>query len=171
MPSLEIMEARMFKKGLAVAVILLFIGMCVVPSTAVQKLKEKPSPISFDGNTLYVGGSGPNNYTTIQSAINDAVDGDTVFVYNGTYTYKKSGNRGMIDIREKSISLIGEDKNTTILDGNFTNGHGIVHVDAEIFSISGFTIKNSWGITGPWFGIEIGFNDNEETYVYEYLFS
>jgi len=56
------MGARMLKKGLAVAVILLFIGMCVVPSTAVQELREKPSPISFDGNTLYVGGSGEGNY-------------------------------------------------------------------------------------------------------------
>jgi len=37
------------------------------------------------GNTLYVGGSGPNNYTRIQDAIDDANDGDTIFVYNGTY--------------------------------------------------------------------------------------
>jgi len=43
------------------------------------------SPVSFDGNTLYVGGMGPNNYTSIQSAIDDAVDGDTVFVYSGFY--------------------------------------------------------------------------------------
>jgi len=40
---------------------------------------------SNDGNILYVGGSGPNNYTRIQDAINDASDGDTIIVYPGTY--------------------------------------------------------------------------------------
>jgi len=30
-----------------------------------------------DSNVLYVGGSGPNNYTSIQSAINDADNGYT----------------------------------------------------------------------------------------------
>ena len=46
------MGTRMLRKGLAIAVILLFIGMCVVPSTAVQELREKSLPINFDGNTL-----------------------------------------------------------------------------------------------------------------------
>lgn len=63
-----------------------------------------------NGTTFYVGGSGPGNYTTIQSAIDDASDGDTVFVYGGIY---------LENIRvKKAISLIGEDKNTTIIDGN-----------------------------------------------------
>lgn len=38
-----------------------------------------------EGKTLYVGGSGPGNYTTIQSAINESSNGDTVFVYSGIY--------------------------------------------------------------------------------------
>jgi len=101
----------MIKKGLAVAVILLFIGMCVVPSTAVQELREV-STISFDGNTLYVGGSGQNNYTTIQSAINNASDGDTVLVFDESSPYYEHV------IVDKSIELIGENKETTTIDGN-----------------------------------------------------
>ena len=62
-------------------------------------------------STLYVGGSGPGNYSSIQSAIDAASDGDTVFVYSGTYSEP-------ITI-EKKLNLIGEEKTTTIIDGGF----------------------------------------------------
>ena len=39
----------------------------------------------IEGNILYVGGSGPNNYSKIQDAINDAMPGDTIIVYPGLY--------------------------------------------------------------------------------------
>ena len=34
------------------------------------------------GNILYVGGSGPGNFTSIQDAVNNASEGDTVFVFD-----------------------------------------------------------------------------------------
>jgi len=84
------------------------------------------------GNILYVGGSGPNNYTKIQDAVNAANNGDTVFVYNGTY-YENV-------IINKIINLIGEDRNGTIIDGN---GSGdVVNITAEGVTIEGFTIRN-----------------------------
>jgi len=121
----------MIRKGLAVAVILLFIGMSVVPSTAVTELKDI-STVSFDGNTLYVGGSGPNNYTIIQDAIDDAVDGDTVFVYDDSSPYTEE-----LYIREESINLIGEDKNTTFLDSNSSI---TLHISCKYVTISGFSM-------------------------------
>jgi len=144
----------MIRKGLAVAVILLFIGMSVVPSTAVQELKDV-STVSFDGNTLYVGGSGPNNYTTIQSAINNASDGDTVFVYDDSSPYYEH-----ITINTR-INLIGEDKNTTIIDGGFLGGV-IVKINIAGVYLSGFTIQNSGhkppSLSG--YGIVINSNGN-----------
>jgi len=125
----------MIKKGLAVAVILLFIGMCVVPSTAVTDFKDV-STVRFDGNTLYVGGSGPNNYTSIQSAIDDAVDGDTVFVYDDSSPYYEN-----IVLEKTTIKLIGENRDTTIIDGN--NSGSIIEVYSNDSIISGFTIQNS----------------------------
>jgi len=128
------MGARMLRKCLAIAVILLFIGMSVVPSTAIQELKEKSSPISFDGNTLYVGGTGPNNYTTIQSAIDDAVDGDMVFVYDDSSPYIENL------LIEKKINLVGEDKYTTIIDGDTIED--VIYVNSSHVTIDSFTIKN-----------------------------
>jgi len=125
----------MIKKGLAVAVILLFVGMCVVPSTAVQELKEKSSPISFDGNTLYVGGSGPNNYTTIQSGIDNASDGDTIYVYYGIY-YERVFLR-------KTLTIIGisSEFGKPVVDANKTGA--VFSIGADGCVIDGFVAKNA----------------------------
>ena len=82
--------------------------------------------------TLYVGGDGPENYSKIQDAINIATDGDTVFVYNGKYVEN-------IDV-DKSIELIGEDKESTVIDGNRTGN--TVSITTQRVKITGFKIKN-----------------------------
>jgi len=69
--------------------------------------------------TLYVGGNGTGNYTTIQEAINDANSGDTVFVYDDSSPYKENV------IVNRSINFIGEDKDTTVIDANETGKHAI----------------------------------------------
>jgi len=54
---------------------------------------------------------------------------------------------------DKSINLFGEDKNTTIIDGE-QNGD-VVTITADWINISGFTIRNS-GTSHPWHsGIKI----------------
>jgi parallel beta-helix repeat protein len=82
--------------------------------------------------TLYVGGSGLGNYSSIQTAINNATAGTTIFVYNGTY-------HEHLRI-EKSLFLNGENKNSTIIDGG---GNGfVVTLAADYITISSFTITN-----------------------------
>jgi parallel beta-helix repeat protein len=87
----------------------------------------------INGKTLYVGGSRPENYAKIQDAIDNASDGDTVFVYNGTYFENI--------VIDKTISLIGENKNGTIIDGNGVGD--VVYISVTIGIFSGFTIQNS----------------------------
>ena len=65
-------------------IIILFLGISIYPSSAIDSVKESIIPLR-SGNTLYVGGTGPGNYTSIQNAVDNASDGDTVFVYDGTY--------------------------------------------------------------------------------------
>jgi len=124
------------KKPLALAVILLFISVSVIPSSGTNVV-EKSSNVSFDGNNLYVGGNGTGNYTRIQDAIDNASDGDTVFVYDDSAPYYENV------VVDKSINLIGEDRNTTVIDGG---GSGdVVRISADWIYISEFTIRNSGG--------------------------
>lgn len=88
--------------------------------------------VKATGNTLYVGGDGPGNYTSIQSAIDAANPGDTIFVYIGTY-YESI-------VIDKSIDLIGEDKETTIIDAE-KNGHVVV-ILSNYVTVDGFTVRN-----------------------------
>jgi len=119
-----------------IIVSILVIGLLL--SSASLTAGEKETPMApFDGNTLYVGGNGSGNYSSIQEGVNNASEGDTVFVYDESSPYYEN-----IDIG-KSINLIGENRNTTIIDGN-ENGH-VVHISVEEVTVSGFTIQNASG--------------------------
>ena len=74
----------LFNKTLVVGTIILFIVICTEPSLGNILERESNNPISI-GNTLYVGGSGEGNYSSIQNAINDSTDGDTVFVFRNLF--------------------------------------------------------------------------------------
>jgi parallel beta-helix repeat protein len=112
----------------------------VLPVSGTVIITNKTSSSKVSGNTLYVGGSGPGNYTKIGAAIWDAVDGDTVFVYDDSSPYYES-----VTV-DKQINLIGENRETTVIDG-FESLH-VVYVSAAAnrVNISGFTIQN--GYTG-----------------------
>ncbi len=121
------------KKLLAVGVILLFIGMSISSSTGFNVEKQPNTTIS-NGKTLYVGGSGPGNYTKIQDAIDDASDGDKVFVYDDSSPYIENINVN------KSITLKGENKETTIIDGN--DSEIVINISSDNVILSGFTVLN-----------------------------
>jgi len=119
-------------KWLAIGIILLCIETYSIPSTAQQPKEDQPT---LRGNWLYVGGSGPGNYSKIQDAINVSSDGDIVFVYDDSAPYYESL------IINTSISLLGEEKTTTILNGS-NQIKEVVSITADHVKISGFTIIN-----------------------------
>jgi len=129
------MGARMFRKGLVIGILILMLGVNIGSSLAGDVDVKSVSSVGFDGNTLYVGGSGPNNYTKIQDAIDDALDGDTVFVYDDSSPYYEN-----LDIF-KTIKVTGENKETTIIDGQNTGD--VVYISSDSVQLSGFTLTNS----------------------------
>ncbi|GAG98417.1 unnamed protein product, partial [marine sediment metagenome] len=121
----------MKKKIIGIFVCILFFGASVV-SGINNQIEETEK--SSRGNTLYVGGTGGGNYSKIQDAIDNASDGDTVFVYDDSAPYYE------YVVINKSIDFIGENRDTTVIDGGNTGD--VVYVGADWVNITGFTIKN-----------------------------
>ena len=119
------------------------------------------------GNILYVGGDGEGNYSSIQDAINDAQDGDTIIVYPGNYkenivVYKKLKIIGIdypvIEAGNESrdtVKIIAS--NCTIESFKITNGeNGIKMMDCAHNNIkncflygnnySGLYLKNAYHV-------------------------
>jgi len=90
---------------------------------------------AFISTTWTVDDDGPADFSSIQEAINSPIvkDGDTIFVYNGTYYEHLTIS--------KRLKLIGQNRSTTIIDGNATGA--VVVVTAGNVSITGFTIRGS----------------------------
>jgi parallel beta-helix repeat protein len=130
----------MIRKCLVVGIILLFIGVTITP--AIAQNTEKSQSISR-GNWLYVGGSGPGNYTRIQDAVDNASDGDVIFVYNDSSPYRENLMIG------KSIYLLGEQKETTVIRGRNGTYDFLIHVQGVTgVAIDGFTLISNTSIGG-----------------------
>lgn len=123
------MKNELLARSLVFGIVVLFFGASVTSAYNVEP-SLSAQPINR-GNTLYVGGSGPGNYTTIQAAINNATNGDTIFVYNNTYNEN-------IDTKLKKISLMGEERDITIIQGQTTAP--VVRIGSSDVTIAGFTV-------------------------------
>jgi parallel beta-helix repeat protein len=128
-------KLRRFLSG---AIMILVLFSLMTSAINIQLVKTSPSP-----TTIIV----PDDYLTIQEAINNANERDTIFVRNGTYH-----EHVLVD---KTVSLTGENKNTTIIDGN--QAGTVVTVTADNVSINGFTIQNGE------IGLDLNSNGNTVT--------
>jgi parallel beta-helix repeat protein len=94
----------------------------------------------------------PDTYPSIQEAINHARPGDAIHVKAGVYFEH-------IIIGTSNLKIIGEDKGTTVIDGQ---GAGtVVYVKANSTVFSGFTIRNSGlNFTDSGIYVDYSFNAN-----------
>jgi hypothetical protein len=94
-----------------------------------------PLPVKAEPKTIVI----PDDYPTIQEAIDHANTRDTVFVKAGNYFLP--GLLHGIDI-DKSISLIGENKqNTIITQKPYKYNEAAISISADNVTVSGFTIE------------------------------
>lgn len=116
----------MEKKAVSGIMLVLFlVGMLTLVSNAVQVLASLPVHNIDTGEY----------FATIQEAIDDSdtLDGHTILVNARTYYEHVTIS--------KSLTLIGENKSTTIIDGS--GSETVVSVTASNVNITGFTIRNS----------------------------
>jgi parallel beta-helix repeat protein len=105
------------------------------------------TPVDASPTTWTVDDDGPADFSSIQEAINSSqvVDGDTIYVYNGTY-------HEHLDIRKHNLTIAGENPENTIIDGDGTGS--VVFLNAHNVSIAGFTVRNGF------FGINMNHASN-----------
>ena len=134
----------MKKKFASLIIILLFLLTNVSVINSIGRQVETPDGVLINRKTIYVDDNntgGPWNGTLeypfqyIRDAIENATEGDVVYVFNGVY-YENV-------IVDKTLSIIGENKSSTIIDGTYKEF--VIHLIADHVYVHNFTIRNSGG--------------------------
>jgi parallel beta-helix repeat protein len=134
-------QGGLLSKTLVIGIIILFIGMSIIPSVAVDTIKKPIMPIS-DKTIITVDDEGDGDYISIQDAIDNATAGDIIEVYSGKY-YEHS-----IKILEEGITLQGipyELGNGNDIGKPFINGEGkgvLIFIEVKNVVIDGFKMEN-----------------------------
>jgi parallel beta-helix repeat protein len=97
-------------------------------SNLLNNTSPSPSPNFKNSKTIAV----PENYSTISLAINASNEGDTILVKEGTYVESVTV--------DKSLTIKGENKETTIVDGN--NIGPAFLIKGNNVKVTGFKIRN-----------------------------
>jgi parallel beta-helix repeat protein len=128
-------------------------------------------PVKTESKTIVV----PYDYPTIQQAINAADTGDTIYVRSGTYQE--------CIVVNKTVAIVGENKENTIIQENYyasiDASESVVNIVNDGVSIINFTIRNGlYGIrlnssnniingnnvTDNRYGIYLDFSSNNTIY-------
>ena len=143
----------MNKSASAIIVLLVMLG-AAVSFFNIQLGRAYPKTVYVDDDNV----SGPwdgtqqHPFQNITSGLEHASSKETIFVYNGTYYENILVNN--------SVSLIGENRHGTIIDGNFTGN--VVFITADDVKVTCFTIRNAraWPPIGNGIDLENSKNCN-----------
>jgi len=143
------MRNKLIRNGIVVAIILLFVGASFVSSTmniAFQNYSQPDIVYVDDDYNESTPGWGYDHFDSIQDGIDAVNESGTVYVYNGTYN--ETLTTACYVYINKSMNLIGENRDTTIINcpdpgvydysGIRVGWHGYIIVNNV--SISNFTV-------------------------------
>ena len=109
-------------------ILFMVVGVTITTNTTAEHIT------STNNQNIIVNKNGEGDYTTIQDAIDNAVEGTTIMVKNGIYSE-------IINIK-KSITLIGEDKDRTIINPISEDNKYAIRLGAPEVSINSLSITN-----------------------------
>jgi parallel beta-helix repeat protein len=142
------MKIFYYKKAIIIGIVLLFFGASVLPNVISKEVVSSPSltMVNFNGRNWTVDDEeGDANFTSIQAAIDDASDGDTIYVYSGYYpeavTLSTRKELDIIGIAEE-YGVNGSDVGKPQVDG-LGNKNVFLLDYCENIELDGFEIFNS----------------------------
>lgn len=136
----------MKRKYVAVGIILLFMGTCIISSATSELTNSKR--LTNDSTIITVDDEpGDADFTSIREAMNSSSPGDTIEVYSGTYY------EGEIRITKENVSLLGishelgggNDSGQPFIKGIFGDGTktaDIIQLVASHVTVSNLYIQN-----------------------------
>ncbi len=111
------------------------------PSPAALGDPATDSPSEWSGVTRLV----PQDYPTIQAAVDAAGPGDLVLIDRGTY-------REEVEVTTPGLTIRGVDRNEVVIDGEFQRPNGIEVFLADGVAVENLTVRNATGNGFFWTG-------------------
>ena len=124
------MKGRIIRTTLLLTILFLASEITIAGNTQAEHIISTNN----ENQIITVDKNGEGDYTTIQEAINNTLEGSTIYVKTGTYNE--------IIIIKKNINLIGEDKDKTIINPISGKNKYAIRVGAPEVKISKLSITN-----------------------------
>jgi hypothetical protein len=131
-------------RGLAVLATAVLVGGCGGGTTTGSSGgtgTTGPAP-AVSGRTIKV----PADRPTVQAAVDSAQPGDLILIAPGVY-------KEDINVTTENLTIRGEERNTTILDGEFTRENGVRVLNANGVAIENLSARNFTGNGFFWTGV------------------
>ena len=104
-----------------------------------ENIAATDTPFTLSSNTIYV----PDDYEKIQWAVDNATEGDTIIVRDGTYIEN-------VDVNKPHLTIRSENGSENCIVQAAKPGYHVFEVTADYVNISGFTVIETgwWGKAG-----------------------